>query len=405
MAVKQLPGVFDADFTDVSETHNDVDDQIDMALAELGSDPDEVHVKIGVYKSLPGKGKVAWLFDTLPDEMPDIKLRIRNQYGSGDYEFRIYKNGRIFKRCRFCVEVPTRPEPTTQPQNSELSSILHMMLEQQNKQAEEFKALIVGLNNKPQVSMVDNLGPMIGLMLQAKQLFSQPPQNNGNQIDMLLKGVELAKEIGGGGGESSMLDVVRDLLKSPILGEAIKLGASSQQGPQRPRQEPQHPRQSPPATMLTAPSQPTPAHTPKQEDPPVLNISQYLIRAQIDMLINAAKRGDPPDLVAQQVLDNAPDSVLENYIFVDNAIERLAEIHQGILPHRNWFENVQGHIFALYERSQIGDENDLTTTLEHDLIDNNGTDTARIDGNADRSGGNTRNVALDVAASPNGKNV
>ena len=85
----------DAQSEDISALESDIDDQIDSITQEFGGDSRDTDYKISIYKIEEKQGKFGYCFSVVPSELPIID-RVREEFGAGKYESRIFKNKRLF---------------------------------------------------------------------------------------------------------------------------------------------------------------------------------------------------------------------------------------------------------------------------------------------------------------------
>jgi hypothetical protein len=184
-----------------------------------------------------------------------------------------------------------------------------------------------------------------------------PPPAESNAIDMLLKGIELANQLredsGGSGGEPGLMTIVRDLIRSPMLGQAVA-AATNPPAPVHP-QLPVRPTMSPKPIMLpTVPSAPAqsrpingtaPVHAIAQPLP--VDPTDELLRPYLVTLIEKAQANSAPGLYAELIADSAPEPLIASLLDGDT-VARLIRVHPPVSAQREWFEQLIAELRALY---------------------------------------------------------
>lgn len=327
----------DTDFQDVSDLQGDIDSELSDVTSEFGKDENEVNFKIKLHRVLEKKGEREWLFDIVPSELP-VMDRIRDEYGGGKYEASLYKNGRLFRKFHWSIASPrTNYIPPNKNNTLDMASVMNAMLAQQKEQFNQFKELMLQVARPAQTSTFNPMDMMTGLMAAMVQMkaFLSPPSNNSGDgaekyISALTKGIELAKDLGGGGDkETNLLDVIRDLVKSPVFEKVIESSSS---------------------VVASVPQIPVnqPIKIPQSENinqPGNVNdmnfIEKKFIEPQLNNLVKLAKSGKNPELYAEVLLDNLPpqinEEIINKYLTNENIIEDLSKINPEVKNHSEWF--------------------------------------------------------------------
>ena len=70
------PATIEGRYDDITGLQEDIDGELNEIFGEFGGDPDDTQFEIRVYRTQPGRGKLAYLFACLPHELPIMdKLR------------------------------------------------------------------------------------------------------------------------------------------------------------------------------------------------------------------------------------------------------------------------------------------------------------------------------------------
>lgn len=310
---------------DISELMDDVDSELDSVTSEFGKDKNDVQLKIKLHRVLERKGEREWLFDILPSELP-ILDRVKDEYGGGKYEASLFKNGKLFRKFNFNI---ANPRLSFVPKNnqSDLLAIANMMATQQEKQFAQLKELMQV--NKPVQSFntLEMITGVITLMGQMKNLFPQPAPSD-KSVDLLLKGMELMKDFTGDKGESSLIDVFRDLIKSPLLEKAIEGTASHVPNP-----------------TLANPALLNPAQISATK--PGEDKMNLIVRGYLNQLIKKAAQNSDPELYAAFILDNVPEKTVREYLLREDLMAQLTAVNPQAAQYTEWFNELKNNIVEM----------------------------------------------------------
>jgi hypothetical protein len=350
----RLEGPKDAEFDsidveaeDVSKIANDVEAELNEILSEIDADENDIVWKVSVSRDADGNAVGPHLFDCSIGEVEGLKDRLRTDHGSGKYQVRIYRNKKLYRRKILWIEAPHKKEDSPQ-QNSDMKHLSEMMREQ-NQQMMNFLSRSQG-TVQPQDPMA-MFTAMLTAMSTMKDVFATP-QTKDNSIELVLKGVELAKEVGGSDGGKSIYDVIGDVLKSPLgdklANEVGQLSARRQPSPAQ-AQIAHNPKE------IKTDVQPTDKPLPEGlKGMPPQFIAQ--IEQQIKFWAVKATSGSHPALYAELAVDNYEPEVIAAIVNRPD----LQEIAEYFVPEINniwpWFEEMRAEInHILTEGDEIAD--------------------------------------------------
>lgn len=386
MAVKQLKGsisdefedadeVLQGDADDITELMGDVDADLNSVTSEFGKDKNDVQLKIKLHRVLERKGEREWLFDILPSELP-IMDRVKEEYGGGKYEAAVFKNGKLFRKFNFNIANP-RVNSVIKNSASEFANIVAMMGKQQETQFAQLKELVLSQKSPAQsFNMMEMMTGMVTLMVQMKNLM--PSTGNSNNIDLLLKGMEIMKDFGGGGGggETTMMDVFKELIKSPLLEKAIE-GVSTVVPQSAIANNPVI--KKPPSISQSSNHQSNNSQSnnsqPSQGNANMPNVNP-VIKGYVNQLIQKAERNSDPALYAAFILDNVPENLVKEYLMREDLMDFIISINPNAAKHSEWFNELK---------------NELTEILLEDASEN-----LTDNGQSNDTGGNAQRAANPV---------
>lgn len=337
---------------------------------------------------LHGK-KLEFIFSFMVDEYDSLgKLceKIQYDYGGGTYRIQVRKDGRLVINRPVLIASPIIKKDRD---NNDSIKVIADLIKEQNT---EFKNIFMMLmtkmgGNQSQINPLEMQKSMMDSMVQMKTFLSdgQPVQNTDSQIDFVLKGIELAKELNHTQGESNTTDVMLELLKTfgkPIADITSKLSATNKANSQLPGPSPKH--------------ESAPDSQPKG-DLTMLD-SGVASKLYLNYLIAQAKKDSDPALYADLIIDNMPINDIRNFINNPDALGQLTRIDDRVGLYQDWFAKLKNELNNIFlcddsmpEKSSLTDEPESAINL-NDAIIQSATSNSNNDGRSERAGGDTCDV-------------
>lgn len=244
---------------------------------------------VKLYRVLPQGGRPKFLTEMAPEEFSESN--VKEMYGGGSYKIRARKGDGKWGASMFDIEgfpkklaptdledEPDEPEaqPTPQPQPVAPSAqqMDPFMLMQMMQRAED----------RGEARMMK--------MLELMRPQQQPPDVTKQVFDIVEK---IAPMMAGGDGGGSPWMMALTQFKEPIL----KIVDSIHQAVSKPSFTP-----SGPPPQVHAHVQPNPPQQPKEDD-----MLKLLIRQYLPMFVNAARQNGSPDLYADMILEQIPQTM------------------------------------------------------------------------------------------------
>lgn len=283
---------------------------------------------LGIYRALPNKKEQFVCKMDASEFDPEI---IKGRFGGGDFIIKAYnERSKIALKQHLSIEgepiiVSAKPdyEPAPRVQNAPAFDMREfaMMMADNNRQLLTSLASIMQPQSNGRAEMLQE-------MLTMKELFSSGQQQGG--IEMIMKGIELARSVEPRTGEATGMDVLLESIKS--LGPAIGAVVKQTNRPPQPRviKQPQHS-----DDMVSLPS--TNAALPVQKTE---NEENMIFNYYVGMLVKFAKENRDPILYADLIADNVPDEKICELLNRTDVLEYLESINPGVADVRPWFENV-----------------------------------------------------------------
>lgn len=353
-------GATEPEVIEVDEVEEAAESALDGLLAEFSGADD---VTVNVYRQGEGKN-LSFLFKTMPEDMTggDIMERCRDQFGTGDYRMHVREGRRLVANRSFSVEAPVKP---TAPQPTQFGTPELMAL--MTKQNENMQAMFANTmtaiatmfsgasQNQPAVNPVEMQNSIIQGIQTMKQL-AEPSEQGPGPVEMLVKGLELAREIAPKTGETNTNDIFLKALEA--------FPALAQMGHRNPPvgmegHQPVHALKGPPKPAPTSGPQdkPDPQATPENEAKMIKEKEQEdfiaQARANLQWLCRLASQNKDPELYAEVVLDQMGREAVLEFIGHDTALEQLAVIEPSVKLYPGWFHMLKD---AILELTREGDD-------------------------------------------------
>ena len=364
----------DGQAENISDMQNDIDAELQDVLAAIDEDPKDVKIQIRVKQIEKNTGKAWHLFNALPSELP-LTDRITEEYGGGTYEIWVYKNNYRHKKSilRIKEKLKKPVDKMIAETKGDIAGLMATMMEQQRQSMEQMQKLILqaSQNNQPAASASDPvqmMTAMMGAMVQMKEFIQ--PQQNGSQIDGLIKGIELAKELAGGNGEKNINDTIVSLAKefAPPL---LSMAAREQQNP-RPLPQPAKPGQQ------VAPQNPPPTGTQTMTPDEQRAFNEF--KSKVDFLVIKASHNTDPGFVADMVLELVHPDQLKPFLTRHDAMDYLAQFNPEVMNYRPWFESLKAELQTNLAEPELTEDPNHAIPPESEI--NSGTDIDAIAGDS-----------------------
>lgn len=325
-------------------------DRISILLQAAQTD---ARSEVKVYRMAQGKFQYCRGFT--PDEFEDGNLdMIRDRYGPGEYEIRLYATDPETKK--FCIRNKARVEIAAEmlrPGAVEPASGLGQVLQTiAQGQAQMLEALT---RQAPQKDPAEEMTKMLGmmkLMREAMGIDSAPQQKS--TIGEIVTAIKELK-----GAAREIIPSEKDDESDPLsmAGKIISMVQATQAQPQ-----PQTmPMIALPPSLETAP-EPQPQANPVDAIPQFENpedelnfLSMLTLKAHLKSLVGFAIKNAPIEKAAQYVFERLPDDLLE-IMESDEWFTLLAQVAPETKDHKEYLEKVRAAALKLFEAEPQQDE-------------------------------------------------
>lgn len=307
-------------------------------LTELGAADDEAKVTVSKIEVQGGIKKQAYLFECHPNEFN--AQDVQEAYGPGDYQIRVYgkqpgTNYKVIHANKKITIGPTReqaktkqlPTPVFQPQPEggyiakAIADALAPVLAAQAAMLQQ----VMGKNG----SRADTLAELKTMA----EIF-RPAGGNAemNSLSMLKTAIELVRPLAGATNATNL-----DEDSGPW---AVILKALDKFGDHLSILKPTATQASVQAPALEDKSAVAATNTAQPSEEEVMNIA---IRAQLAVVLNAAKMDSDPAMYAALIYENAPDELLAKLESAEWFAE-LCKMEPAFEPFKVWCEKVRAEV-------------------------------------------------------------
>ncbi len=353
--------VLDGEAEDISAMQDDIDREMQDIFKDVGGDPEDVEFDIRVKKVEKNTGKAAHCFSATPQELP-LTERIKDEYGPGVYQIWVYKNGRRFRKreLRIANTIEKPASKILAENKQDIASLISTMMEQQRQSLQQMQDMLTRQVQPVQAgNQMEQMTIMLGVMNQMKEFLT--PQSQGNQMDGLIKGIQLAKDLAGKDGDTNINDVILSVVKdfAPPLLEITKKTREAQQAKMPPPNQPQ----------------PNPQQVTDQTGAPQMSPEQQKIteefRGHVSMLVNMARADADPGLWAEVVHSRMSPQDLQELIPRSDVMDVLAAYDPGVKEFLPWFTELREHLKSMMQEDGIWPLQPEPVPQASDVMDEN----------------------------------
>lgn len=285
-----------------------------------------------------------WLFDSSVDELPALRRKLLEIYGGGSYRVRVRKDDVLFQAWDVTIKAPANYIPPAQMKpaaTSELSALTTALMTFMERQEQRMTALAEKIAAPPSAGPMAALKDTLAVLADYTKLMpkAEAAAPAADSLAMFEKGMAFAERIAGASasaaGETGLLDIVREVIRSPMaqqLARSVMAGVAPQQPAPQQRTGPPGPPMRPMAAVA-APGQ---------------DGGGQRVADVIAYLVGQAAAGAQPNLFTDYVLENVPGALLDQIENMPDAAEALAARFPTTAPYRPWFEAL---LLTLYEEA------------------------------------------------------
>ena len=311
------------------EIYEETEDEIlANVIADLGGPG--IDAKVNVYQLDQNRNK-AFVRAYLPAEFS--LESIQSEYGSGDYEIHVRKDGRLATRKVVKIAAPKTPPNVMIP--SQVTGISDAkILETMQNGFKEMGAMFANALSSLTANQPKPKSTME--MLQEMQLMREimggnsPAQPATNPMEIITLAKELAETITPRVGEPGTGEVIMSALKTvaPMLQNAMVAQAQNMPAPM-------------PAPQIPAIQQnpiAQPAQNPQGDD---MNFARKMF---LNMLISNAKADNEPSTYAAMIIDMTGEEKAREFSAAPDWFEQLCKEEPRAIDYREWFQELKDSV-------------------------------------------------------------
>lgn len=332
------------------------DDPDDVALANVIADlgGPGVDAKVNVYQLDKNKNK-AFVGAFLPSEFS--LEAIQTNFGPGDYEVHVRKDGRLATRKILRIAQPvSNSMPVVIPQNNQPQNdkIIETMQNGFKEMAAMFSnALGQFAQNQPKPKTTME---MLQEMTMMRELMGVNNQPQVDSMKVLETAMALAEKITPRTGEPGAGEIIMETVKNlgPVFGKVLE--NQSQNRPQIP----------PMALPMTQPvispaAHVAPVNTPQQNEGDEMNVMK---RYYLNMLVAQAQNDNDTLTYANMLLDVVGEEKALEFINSPNWFEKLTAEDARVAEYRAWFERMRDDVLELTKPDESDIDKESTETAK-----------------------------------------
>lgn len=317
--------------TDPQETEQQEREQ--ALLSELDTAGGDVVFGMKIYAVQPGaslKGvRDAWLFDCDGSEYNSVRARLRDDYGTGLYRIRLFKNGKLYRSFDWQIQALAKPSPATIAPDTAtgLADMMARMMAASEARME--KLIVTVLAARPQPlppsDPLDQFAKMAGIFATLSRPTPSAVVDPSAHIDLLMKGIELGKAVTSEGGETGPMDVIGKFLTPEVIGRLMT------PPPQAPIIN------HPPGVVAIPQTAPQPA---PQSAPSNNNAGINTFPGLMGFLISRAAANSDPALYADLVFDVVSVGDIKTLIAMPDPFGELSKAFPAMAAYKGWFDQL-----------------------------------------------------------------
>jgi hypothetical protein len=316
----------------------------DALDALLGDAPDETRYKVYLMPAKAGD-KLAYCYTYTRD---DLSLdTIRDTFGGGSYKITGFdgKNQYVNSKVVTIIGLPKTPQviaaaPVAAPSSGLNTEVL--LLKMMEGQSQMLAALMA---REPAPAPA---GPSVMEILAL--IKGMNTEQKSDPVELLLKGLTLGKELGGGGG-TDLMDLGKEALQTmaPLIRRQAEAPPTVRvTHPAAPRIAPAAAAPAPTNGAATA----APAAPQDKAQMEILDKVRWLTR-MTETLVKRAALNKSAELAAEIFMEDLPAFITPQEVydrFIDpNSLSMLAQLNPQVLGYAAWFEEFRQAVLASFE--------------------------------------------------------
>lgn len=335
---------------EIPEMHEDDPDDIALAnvIADLGGPG--IDAKVNVYLLDANRNK-SFVRSFLPSEFS--LEAVQSEYGPGDYEIHVRKDGKLATRKVLKIATPRKIENLPVNPAVETGKILETMQNGFKEMGAMFANALAGLAaNQPKPKTTMEMLQEMTMMKDMLGLNNPVPVAPAGPDPMQLfeMATQIAEKITPRTGEPGAGEVILEAIKN--FGPVLTQAAQRQPAPVMPL--PAH--IGPPVMQNPLPvhTGETPIPVPLENQPQGNDEMNIAKKMYLNLLVSNAAANNDPSTYANLMLDVAGEAAALEFANAPDWFERLCAEEPRAAQHRPWFEELRGMVLELTKPENTG---------------------------------------------------
>ncbi|MBK9497434.1 MAG: hypothetical protein IPO08_23510 [Xanthomonadales bacterium] len=333
-------------FSQRGDEDEDEDEQIEQTSADrieamLIDHSDSARAVVKLYRIAGAEKKLVWCDDFAPADFEAGGLgMIRERYGSGEYQIRLYATSAhdklfcIRARENISIEAVRGLQQATQfqpQQNNELAQVVQLLAQGQQQ-------ILAALSDRqPAPDPMAQMTQMLTMMKLMKDATASEPPKERTSLGEIVEAMRMMRDVSEEFNPNKKEEASDPLMA--MLPQALSLigqGMQNQQAQQIQQPPVQHHQQ--------------PQETENEE----MNMQTLAeIKKEISSLVEKAVAGVEPERAALPVYEELPDEGIE-ILKSDEWFDVLKMVCPEVAPHGEWFGKVRAKVLALLAEDDAG---------------------------------------------------
>ena len=314
-----------------TEEEIEAQETIDGILATLGGSEEVV-----LYLYRMQAGKSASYIAQMPGSEFTLDM-LRDKYKGGRFKIIIKQGPKAVRSKIITVEPPPENTQLAQLQGADNTQALIFQMMQDNQRRSDNLLQTLIAKERPQTQSLftpEMLTAFAAVLPHIKSLFGKAA--SGNEVELLLKGLELGKSLQGETSEKSLTDV----MFKGVDALAGMLGQGKLPSP------PQTPKENKEGEQKQLDGQ-----TAEQQ------IMFNVMKQRLDPLVEAAKNNEDPWPYVGIIFNKVPIDYIKGWVIDEqHPVEKLSQVHPEIANYKEWFTKLVENIRVAY-KEEMEDEN------------------------------------------------
>jgi len=354
------PGEIDSDLIDDEpEMVSNLPAKLSDQILQAWEDDD---ISLTVSRRLKNGRKTAFLFEIDEyEDLPTLMSTLRDEYDGGEFLIEGRRqNGSWALKQAINVERPKKQEKEIHHNGQQdIAALIMAMNESAKNQADLMREQMFTMQQTMMNAQLESAKSQSEMLLRMMEMQNNKKESNSindvvqtltllkslegektDPMEMLIKGMEMGRELGSGSGDENILQTALKTLGGPLVKMAEQMQHS------QPHSAPQMMSQPQPQPQLQPQSQSQQLAAPKTSQTEASEMQQFL--PVFNKIIEAAAINAPVEPVVDYAIENLPDSILAAYIIDDNMYGQLYAYQPMLTSYKPWLDKFRRSVIEWF---------------------------------------------------------